>query len=155
MILVTGGAGYIGSVVAERLIARGEEVCVFDNLGRGHRDAVPADALFVEADLADRDRLRSVLRDNSVHAVIHFAAFALVGESMEKPGLYFHNNLTNTLGLLEESQRAGVERIVFSSSCAIFGDRNPSPLSREIADEPHQPLWGVETGGREGASLVP
>ena len=139
MILVTGGAGYIGGIVAERLIARGETVCVYDNLSRGHRDAVPADALFVEADLADRDRLRSVLEDHSIRAVIHFAAFALVGESMHEPGLYFHNNLANTLGLLEESQRAGVDRFVFSSSCAIFGNRNPSPLSEAAPTNPINP----------------
>ena len=139
MLLVTGGAGYIGGIVAERLLGLGDEVLVYDNLSRGYRDAVPEKAVFVEAELADRERLRKVFEDYPIRGVLHFAAFALVGESMRQAARYFHNNLGCALVLLEETRRAGVERFVFSSTCAVFGDKNPPPISEAAPKAPINP----------------
>ena len=139
MFLVTGGAGYIGSVVAEQLLDLGEEVVVYDNLSRGYRDAVPEKAVFVEAELADRESLRKVFKDYPITGVLHFAAFALVGESMQQAARYFHNNLGCALVLLEETQHAGVDRFVFSSTCAVFGDKNPPPISEAATKAPINP----------------
>ena len=139
MILVTGGAGYIGSIAAERLLARGYEVCVYDNLSRGHRASIPGGATFVEADLADRGRLRETLRQHKIRAVMHFAAYALVGESMTNAALYFQNILGNSLTLLEESQAAGIERFVLSSTCAIFGDKVAPPIAEDAPKNPINP----------------
>lgn len=139
MILVTGGAGYIGSVCAERLLASGAEVCVFDNLSRGHRDAVPAGAEFVEGDLEDRVALAQVFADRPIKAVMHFAAYALVGESMEQPNLYFRKNFSNALNLIEATVDAGVDRFVFSSTCAIFGDQVKPPIGEDAPKSPVNP----------------
>lgn len=139
MILVTGGAGYIGSIAAERLLSRGFEVCVYDNLSRGHRASIPKGAVFVEADLADRARLRETLAAHKITAVMHFAAHALVGESMTNAALYFRSILGNSLVLLEECQAAGVERFVFSSTCAIFGDKVASPITEDLPKSPINP----------------
>jgi UDP-glucose 4-epimerase len=139
MILVTGGAGYIGGICAERLIEQGHEVCVFDNLDRGYREVVPDNAAFVQADLADREALEHTFRNYPIRAVMHFAAYALVGESMQEPNLYFRNNFSNALNLLEAAQRSGVERFIFSSTCAIFGDKVPSPISEDSPKAPINP----------------
>ena len=139
MILVTGGAGYIGSVVSERLVGQGREVCVYDNLSQGHREAIPAGAVFEQQEIGDREALRKVLRYYPIKAVMHFAAHALVGESMQDPGKYFRNNLIDSIVLLEEIHAAGVGRFVFSSSCAIFGNRNPSPIPEEAPTDPINP----------------
>ena len=139
MYLVTGGAGYIGSIVVERLLSLGEEVAVYDNLSAGHRGAVPEKAVFVEAELADRRRLAQVFKDYPIAGVLHFAALALVGESMQQASRYFHNNLGCALILLEESLRAGVDRFVFSSTCAVFGNRNPPPIGEAAAKAPVNP----------------
>src|SRR5262245_3784272 len=108
--LVTGGAGYIGSVVAERLLEERHDVVVVDDLSTGHREAVPAGATLVVVDLRDRSALRSALAGRSFDAVIHLAASSLVGESMEDPGKYFENNLVGGVNLLEESVAAGAKR---------------------------------------------
>lgn len=139
MILVTGGAGYIGSICTERLLASGFEVCVFDNLSRGHRDAVPAGAEFVEGDLEDRAALAQVFAGRDIEAVMHFAAYALVGESMEQPNLYFRKNFSNSLNLIEATVDAGVDRFVFSSTCAIFGDQVAPPISEDAPKAPVNP----------------
>jgi UDP-glucose 4-epimerase len=148
MILVTGGAGYIGSVAAERLLERGYEVCVYDSLFRGYRDAVPPRAAFVEADLADREMLRRVFREYPIQAVMHFAALAEVTESMRDAAGYFRNNVGGALVLLEETLAAGVRRFVFSSTCALFGDLNPSPIAEDATPNPISPYgeskWLVE-----------
>ncbi|HYM12721.1 MAG TPA: UDP-glucose 4-epimerase GalE [Bryobacterales bacterium] len=138
-VLVTGGAGYIGSVAAERLVERGERVVIVDNLSRGHRDAVPPGAQFVEGDIADRPLLRALLAEHSVRAVMHFAAFALVGESVEKPELYYRNNVIGSLTLIEEAHAAGVERFILSSTCSVYGDRNPVPLEETMPTGPINP----------------
>jgi UDP-glucose 4-epimerase len=120
-VLVTGGAGYIGSVAVEMLLDTGHSVVVYDNLIKGHRGAVDARASFVEGDLADLSMLEATLRDNRINAVMHFAAHSLVGESMEDPGKYFDNNVSAGLTLLQAMEQAGANILVFSSSCATYG----------------------------------
>jgi UDP-glucose 4-epimerase len=139
MILVTGGAGYIGSVCVEQLLAQGYEVCVFDNLSRGHLQAVPAGADFVEGDLEDRAAISDVFRSRPIGAVMHFAAYALVGESMERPNLYFRKNFANSLNLLDATVAAGVDRFVFSSTCAVFGDQVKPPIEEDAPKAPVNP----------------
>ncbi|HMK08677.1 MAG TPA: NAD-dependent epimerase/dehydratase family protein, partial [Anaerolineales bacterium] len=129
-VLVTGGAGYIGSIASAELALAGHAVTVFDSLTTGHAAAVPPQATFVEADLADRARLDACLHDGHFDAVMHFAAFIEAGESMQDPAKYFRNNLARSLELLEAVQRAGVPRFVFSSSAAVY-QTNDAPLTEE------------------------
>src|SRR5262245_9475994 len=135
-ILVTGGAGYIGSHAVKLLLARGHEVWVYDNLCHGHRAAVPAGRLIV-GDLAEVDRVDQALVQHRIEAVMHFAAFAYVGESVKDPGKYYRNNLANTLGLMECLRRNGVGRFVFSSTCATYGIPQQVPITE---DEPQKPI---------------
>jgi UDP-glucose-4-epimerase GalE len=135
-ILVTGGAGYIGSHAVRLFRSRGHQVWVYDNLSFGHRAAVPADRLIV-GDLAERARVEEALAVHRIEAVVHFAAFAYVGESVQDPGKYYQNNLVNTLQLLESMRRQGVTRLVFSSTCATYGEPQRVPI-RE--DEPQKPI---------------
>src|SRR6476646_8463240 len=118
-ILVTGGAGYIGSHTVRTLLARGHDVHVFDNLVFGHRAAVPADRLIV-GDLRDADVLDHALLIHRIEAVVHFAAFAFVGESVTNPAKYYQNNVVNSLTLFERMRRHGINRLVFSSICATY-----------------------------------
>ena len=129
-LFVTGGAGYIGSAVAESLLARGHAVTVYDSLVTGHREAVPEGAEFVEADLGDGEALGKALGDGDYEAVLHFAAFIEAGESMQKPGKYFQNNLAKSLGLIEAAHKAGVGKFVFSSTAAVY-QSSDEPLSEE------------------------
>jgi len=119
-ILVTGGAGYIGSTTAEALLKAGHAVTVYDSLVTGHRGAVPEEAVFIEADLSDSHALAKTLTDQKFEAVVHFAAFIEAGESMKDPGRFYHNNLTNSLTLIETAVRAGVKRFVLSSTAAVY-----------------------------------
>ena len=119
-LLVTGGAGYIGSIVARQLLAEGHEVVVLDNLERGHREAVAPEARLVVADLLDAERVDAVLGEG-FDGVLHFAALALVGESVSHPERYYRTNVGGTLNLLEAMRAAGVARLVFSSTCAVYG----------------------------------
>src|ERR1700722_9357893 len=135
-VLVTGGAGYIGSVVAAQLIAAGHEVTVLDDLSTGHADAVPAGARFVERDL--RDGAGAVLAAG-IDAVLHFAAKSLVGESVAQPGLYWGNNLGGSLALLEAMRTAGVRNIVFSSSAATYGEPESLPIEESAPARPTSP----------------
>ena len=112
-LLVTGGAGYIGSITSELLLDEGHEVVIFDNLERGHRQAVDERARLIEGDLTDRAAILSAMRDVKPDAVLHFAAFALVGESMEQPELYFGNNLIGGIHLADAMVAAGVKKIIF------------------------------------------
>jgi UDP-glucose-4-epimerase GalE len=137
-VLVTGGAGYIGSHTARLLAERGIETVVYDNLSRGYRWAVEWCPLVV-GDLADRELLRETLEKHRIDAVVHFAAFALVSESIEKPGEYFRNNTANSLTLLESMREAGVSTIVFSSTCAVYGDPVRLPLSEDHPQNPVSP----------------
>ncbi len=128
-IFVTGGAGYIGSIMVEFLIQQGCEVTVYDSLVTGHRAAVPEQARFVHADLADEVTLRTTLAQG-YDAVMHFAAFIEAGESMKKPAKYFRNNVMNSLRLLEAVVEAGVPRFIFSSTAAVYAPK-PEPLREE------------------------
>ena len=138
-ILVVGGAGYIGSVCAEMLLDEGHDVAVFDNLSEGHRAAVDPRATFVEGDLAALDRIRAALASFQPEAVMHFAASALVGESMEDPSKYFRNNIANGLNLLDAMIATGVNHLVFSSTCAIFGPPERLPIDEALPKNPINP----------------
>ena len=132
-LLVTGGAGYIGSATAEALLAAGHAVTVYDSLASGHRQAVPAGASFIHADLADQAVLDQALAGGPFQAVLHFAASIEAGESMVDPGKYFQNNVCNSLRLIESAVRAGVRRFVLSSTAAVYASsdeplREDSPL---------------------------
>jgi UDP-glucose 4-epimerase len=136
---VTGGAGYIGSVMTDVLIDGGHEVTVFDNLSRGHRDAISPRARFVEGDLVDTPRVFATLNDSRIEAVIHMAGDALVGESMTHPARYYRNNLIAGLSLLEAMCDAGVKPIVFSSTCAVYGLPERTPLDERMPTRPINP----------------
>jgi UDP-glucose 4-epimerase len=138
-VLVTGGAGYIGSVVSEELVNDGHQVVVYDNLVKGHREAVVAGAEFVQGDLLEADRLRQTLKDNRIEAVIHMAAYSLVGESCEKPAKYYHNNVVAGLVLLDAMNDCGVKKIVFSSTAATYGEPEAQPIFETAATNPTNP----------------
>jgi UDP-glucose 4-epimerase len=140
-VLVTGGAGYIGSVVAAQLLATGHEVVVVDDLSTGHADAVPAGAEFYRRDVADLD---PVLGEWHVDAVIHFAAKSLVGESVQNPARYWHNNVLGTVSLLDAMRTHGVGRIVFSSSAGTYGDTDESPITESAATRPASPYGATK-----------
>lgn len=129
-ILVTGGAGYIGSATAEALTKAGHAVTVYDSLVTGHRQALPAEATFTQADLSDSHALIETLTREKFDAVMHFAAFIEAGESMKEPGRFFQNNFTNSLKLMENAVRAGVKRFVFSSTAAVY-QSSDEPLTEE------------------------
>jgi len=131
-ILVTGGAGYIGSATAETLTRAGHAVTVYDSLITGHRQAVPNEAAFVQADLSDSHALIETMTREKFDAVMHFAAFIEAGESMKDPGRFFQNNFTNSVSLMETAVRAGVKRIVFSSTAAVY-QSSDEPLTEESA----------------------
>jgi UDP-arabinose 4-epimerase len=137
-VLVTGGAGYIGSHTCKALAAAGYSPVTLDNLAYGHRWAVRWGP-FEQADLADRQSVERVLREHRIGAVIHFAAYAYVGESMTDPGKYFRNNVVNTLNLLEAMRAAGVGRIVFSSTCATYGVPQAVPIGEDHPQLPVNP----------------
>ena len=138
-ILVVGGAGYIGSVCAELLLDEGHDVAIFDNLTEGHRRAIDERAEFTEGDLADAKGVQAALERIRPDAVMHFAANALVGESMENPSKYFRNNVANGLNLLDAMVATGTERFVFSSTCAIFGPPERLPIDEEVPKNPINP----------------
>ena len=138
-ILVVGGAGYIGSVCAELLLDQGHGVTIFDNLSEGHRRALDPRAEFVEGDLVDRQLIEKTLSKQQPDAVMHFAANALVGESMQNPSKYFRNNIANGLNLLDAMISAGVEKIIFSSTCAIFGPPERVPIDETMTPRPINP----------------
>ncbi len=134
-LLVTGGAGYIGSIVASHLLVAEHEVVVFDNLERGHREAVPEGATLVVGDLLDRAALGDTLR-SGFDGVLHFAALALVGESVSHPERYYRTNVGGTLNLLEAMVASGVDRLVFSSTCAVYGQPDEVPISELAPPRP-------------------
>jgi UDP-glucose 4-epimerase len=134
-LLVTGGAGYIGSIVAQQLLDAGHEVVVLDDLSRGHRAAVPAGAALVEASLLDDRATRAALSEG-VEGVLHFAALALVAESVAHPERYHRSNVVGALNLLDAMREHGVERLVFSSTCAVYGEPDTVPMREDIPAEP-------------------
>ena len=138
-ILVVGGAGYIGSVCAELLLNEGHQVAILDNLSEGHRAAVDRRAHFIQLDLANRDGLAQAIVRSCPDAIMHFAASALVGESMRDPSKYFRNNIANGLNLLDAMVAADVRQIVFSSSCATFGLPERMPIDESFPQRPINP----------------
>lgn len=137
-ILVTGGAGYIGSHAVKLFLSRGHDVTVYDSLVFGHRAAVPAERLIV-ADLADAHRLDQLFVEKNFDGVVHFAAFAYVGESVTQPAKYYLNNVANTLNLLECVRRHKTPRFVFSSTCATYGMPEKMPITEETPQKPINP----------------
>jgi UDP-glucose 4-epimerase len=135
-VLVTGGAGYIGSVVSEQLVSDGHEVVIYDNLSKGHRGAVVEGARFVQGDLLEADQLRQTLNDNRIEAVIHMAASSLVGESVQEPSKYYHNNVVAGLVLLDAMRECGIKRIVFSSTAATYGEPEEQPIRETTSTNP-------------------
>ena len=138
-VLVTGGAGYIGSACTEYLLDLGYDVTVFDALITGHRDAVDPRAAFIQGNLADRELIIDVCRKGNFDAIMHFAAFSLVGESMKNPGKYFGNNLANGINLADAAIEGGVKTFVFSSTAATFGQPEKTPISEDDQQIPINP----------------
>ena len=138
-VFVTGGAGYIGSVCTEELLNAGHTVTVYDNLSEGHRSAVDARARFILGSPEQENNLRDAVREAHPEAILHFAASALVGESMTHPAKYFHNNVVNGLSLLEAARAAGVKKFVFSSTCATYGPPEGVPMSEDLPQRPINP----------------
>jgi UDP-glucose 4-epimerase len=138
-ILVTGGAGYIGSVTVELLRARGETVVVLDDLFRGHRESLPPDLPFYQGKVGDRELIARIARDHEIESCVHFAALAYVGESVEKPAIYFENNVEQGIALMGSLGRAAVRRIVFSSTAATYGEPESIPIAEQAPQWPTNP----------------
>ena len=138
-ILVAGGAGYIGSACVEYLLDRGFDVVVVDSLATGHSDAVDKRAEFIECDLNDRDKIISIVGGAAFSGIMHFAAYSLVGESMEDPGKYFSNNLGAGINLLDAAVKGNVKSFVFSSTCATYGDPTQVPIPETEKQDPINP----------------
>jgi UDP-glucose 4-epimerase len=138
-ILVTGGAGYVGSVSVERLLAAGHDVTVLDDVSTGHAAAVVPGARFVQGSFGDREATAALLRDDHIDAVLHCAAKSLVGESMREPALYYHHNVAGGIALLDAMREAGVNRIVFSSTAAVYGVPEFTPIPEDAQLRPINP----------------
>jgi UDP-glucose 4-epimerase len=138
-VFLTGGAGYIGSVTTELLLNEGHEVVVFDNLERGHKAAVDKRARLVVGDLRDAGQIQRAMKNAKPDAVMHFAAYALVGESMTDPGMYFANNTTGATNLVDAMVKCDVPRIVFSSTCATYGFPDKIPITEDTPQRPVNP----------------
>src|SRR6201987_5437792 len=138
-ILVTGGAGYIGSVTVERLTIKGESVVVLDDLAYGHRESIDADTPFYQGFAGDRGLLARIAKEHRIESCIHFAALAYVGESVEKPALYFENNVQQGISLVGALMHAGVRRFIFSSSCTVYGEQEKSPIGEGFPQWPKNP----------------
>ncbi len=147
-ILVTGGAGYIGSHAVRKLIEAKHNVFVLDNLSYGHVEALPKNVPFFQVDLAETDKIEAILRENKIEAVMHFAALISVGESVQKPLLYYRNNTAGAISLLEAMLRTGVKRFVFSSTAATYGEPEETPILETTKQSPINPYgrskWFVE-----------
>lgn len=138
-VLVVGGAGYIGSITVEELLRRGHKVVVFDNLSRGHRSSVPSQAEFIRGDIGNFEDIRRALKGKGISAVIHFAAYTAVGESVEHPALYYNNNVTRAIALLDAMVECGVHKFVFSSTAAVYGNPERTPIKEDAALAPTSP----------------
>lgn len=138
-VLITGGAGYIGGTVAGVMMQAGHSVVVYDNLCHSLRSSVPAGAEFVEGDIADKARVETLLRERQIEGVLHFAALIEAGESMQRPEKYFSNNTASTLCLLQAMLSANVQKLVFSSTAAVYGEPKTTPISEDAALCPTNP----------------
>ncbi len=138
-ILVTGGAGYIGSVTVELLQAGGEHVVILDDLARGHSQSIPADVPFYQGNIGDGELIARIASDHDLESCIHFAALAYVGESVTEPSRYFDNNVRQGVVLLDSLLKAGVRRLVFSSTCATYGEPVQIPISETHPQQPTNP----------------
>jgi len=138
-ILVTGGAGYIGSVTVDYLLSRGERVVVLDSLVRGHRQALNSEVPFYQGDVGDQALLAQISREHELESCIHFAALAYVGESVLEPRLYFENNVQKAIALISSLLQAGVHRFVFSSTCATYGEPEMLPIKEDSRQWPTSP----------------
>jgi len=138
-ILVTGGAGYIGSVVVEDLIKKGEKTVVLDNLVYGHRKAVEPSAVFYKGNIGDKDLISQIVREHEIEACMHFSAYAYVGESVEKPQIYYDNNFAQTLRLLDALIENDVKKFIFSSTCATYGEPQYVPIDEKHPQFPTSP----------------
>lgn len=138
-VLVTGGAGYIGSHFVKQLLKSGFEAVVLDNLSRGHKESVPENVVLEEVDLKDFNSTSGILRKYSFDAVVHFAAYAYVGESVENPELYYTNNVVGTMNLLKAVKETGIKKFVFSSTCSLYGNPLTVPISEEESVKPINP----------------
>lgn len=139
MILVTGGAGYIGSHYVQYAMEQGEKVVVLDNLVYGHREAVPSDVPLYDGDMGDRELLDSIFTKHAIDAVVHFAAYAYVGESVQQPGKYYQNNTVAALTVLDAMRDYGVKHFVFSSTCATYGNPQYVPIDEKHPQDPINP----------------
>ncbi len=137
-IFITGGAGYVGSHCAKLLRESGHQLLIYDNLSAGHKQAVPENELVI-GDLGDKERIRSTMSEFKPDAVMHFAASAAVGESVEKPLFYYRNNVINTVNLLEVMEELGIKKLVFSSSCAVYGPPPATPITEDMPLNPISP----------------
>lgn len=137
-VLVTGGAGYVGSACLRYLLSQGHEAVVYDNLVQGHKESVP-EGLLVVGDLAETEKLQKVMEDNSVEAVMHFAAATCVGESVEDPEYHYRNNIGGTLSLLNAMRGAEVKKMLFSSTCATYGMTPKCPMTEDTPQDPFSP----------------
>jgi len=135
-VLVTGGAGYIGSHAVKMLLTRNDKVVIVDNLSTGYFEAVDKNAIFYQEDITNTDKIKEILIKEKIDAVIHFAAFSLVGESMEKPLKYYHNNVYGTKTLLEAMIQANVKYIIFSSTAAVYGEQEVMPITEDMLEIP-------------------
>src|SRR3954451_6651512 len=138
-VFVTGGAGYIGSICVEQLLNANHTVTVFDNLTEGHRRAVDKRAKFIQGDFDDKSLITKTVRESKAGAIIHFAANALVGESMTNPGKYFRNNVASGLNLLEGAVECKIGKFVFSSTCATYGPPDRMPMTEDLPQRPINP----------------
>jgi UDP-glucose 4-epimerase len=138
-VLVVGGAGYIGSVTVEQLLADGHEVIVLDNLCRGHKEAVSSKAKFVQGDMGNIDDVNGIFKSENIDAVMHFGALSLVGQSVEQPAVYFRNNVSNGMTLLDAMLANGVKKFVFSSTAAVYGEPHSSPITEDFPLVPTSP----------------
>lgn len=135
-VLIAGGAGYIGSVTAELLVKSGYRVVVYDNLSRGHEQAIPKGAIFLKADIAQKDVLMAAFKEYGVDVVMYFAAHSLVGESMQRPELYFQNNVVTGICMLDAMVQRNVKHLIFSSTCAVYGTPEKVPITEAHPTNP-------------------
>jgi UDP-glucose 4-epimerase len=158
-VLVTGGAGFIGSHAVKQLVEANHRVVVVDDLSRGHRAASHPAAAFHQVALADTDALTKILRDSAIECVMNFAAFIAVGESVQQPLMYYTNNTAGTLSMLNAMQRAGVRKFVFSSTAAVYGEPEQTPIVETLAQSPINPYgrskWFIEQILRDWAAADP